>query len=96
MTAKSFGCVGVLDQGDHLAGIITDGDLRRHMGDGLIAKRVDDVMTSTPKTIRPQALVAEALGQMNAQAITCLFVVDDAWRPLGIIRLHDCLQAGVA
>jgi len=96
MTAKSFGCVGVLDDAERLAGIITDGDLRRHMGSRLLAERVDRVMTPTPKTIRPQALAAEALGQMNAQAITCLFVVDDVWRPLGIVRMHDCLHAGVA
>jgi arabinose-5-phosphate isomerase len=96
MTAKSFGCVGVLDDARRLAGIITDGDLRRHMGNRLLAEPVDRVMTPTPKTIRPQALAAEALGQMNAQAITCLFVVDDAWRPLGIVRMHDCLHAGVA
>jgi len=67
-----------------------------HLGDGLLAQRVERVMTATPKTIRPQALAAEALGQMNAQAITCLFAVDEAWRPLGIVRIHDCLHAGVA
>jgi len=95
MTAKSFGCAGVTDAGGRLVGIVTDGDLRRHMGGALLAKRVDDVMTPTPKTIRPQALAAEAVGQMNAQAITSLFVVDEAWRPLGILHIHDCLRAGV-
>jgi len=96
MTAKSFGCVGVLDARERLLGIITDGDLRRHMGAGLLSARVDEVMTPTPKTIRPQALAAEALGQMNAQAITCLFVVDEMRRPLGIVSMHDCLRAGIA
>jgi arabinose-5-phosphate isomerase len=96
MTAKSFGCAGVTDEAGRLIGIITDGDLRRHMGDKLLAQPVETVMTPTPKTIRPQALAAEALGQMNEQAITSLFVVDDAWRPLGILHIHDCLRAGVA
>ena len=96
MTAKSFGCAGVTDEAGRLIGIVTDGDLRRHMGEALLTARVETVMTPTPKTIRPQALAAEALGQMNAQAITSLFVVDDAWRPLGILHIHDCLRAGVA
>jgi arabinose-5-phosphate isomerase len=96
ITAKSFGCVGIIDEAGRLVGIVTDGDLRRHMGVSLLAERVETVMTPTPKTIRPQALVAEALGLMNAQAITSLFVVDDAWRPLGILHIHDCLRAGVA
>ncbi|HUN47751.1 MAG TPA: KpsF/GutQ family sugar-phosphate isomerase [Stellaceae bacterium] len=95
MTAKSFGCAGVVDAAGRLLGIVTDGDLRRHMGSALLVQRVDDVMTPTPKTIRPQALAAEAVGQMNAQAITSLFVVDETWRPLGILHLHDCLRAGV-
>ncbi len=96
ITAKSFGCAGVTDEAERLIGIVTDGDLRRHMGEALLAERVETVMTPTPKTIRPQALAAEALGQMNAQAITSLFVVDDAWHPLGILHIHDCLRAGVA
>ena len=96
ITAKSFGCAGVTDEAGRLIGIVTDGDLRRHMGTALLAERVETVMTPTPKTIRPQALAVEALGQMNAQAITSLFVVDDAWRPLGILHIHDCLRAGVA
>ena len=96
ITAKSFGCAGVTDEAGRLIGIITDGDLRRHMGSALLAERVETVMTQTPKTIRPQALAAEALGQMNAQAITSLFVVDDTWHPLGILHIHDCLRAGVA
>jgi arabinose-5-phosphate isomerase len=96
ITTKSFGCAGVIDEAGRLIGIITDGDLRRHMGSKLLAERVETVMTQTPKTIRPQALAAEALGQMNAQAITSLFVVDDTWHPLGILHIHDCLRAGVA
>ena len=96
MTAKSFGCVGVTDARGRLVGIVTDGDLRRHMGDHLLRSTVEEVMNRQPKTIRPQALAAEALGQMNAHAITSLFVVDEAQRPLGILHIHDCLRAGVA
>lgn len=96
MTAKSFGCVGVTDEAGKLVGIVTDGDLRRHMGDALLRSAVDAVMNPQPKTIRPQALAAEALGQMNAQAITSLFVVDEERRPLGILHIHDCLRAGIA
>jgi arabinose-5-phosphate isomerase len=96
MTQKSFGCVGVTDEGGKLVGIITDGDLRRHMGDDLLRAAVDKVMSGRPKTIRPQALAAEALGQMNAASITSLFAVDEKRRPLGILHIHDCLRAGIA
>jgi arabinose-5-phosphate isomerase len=95
MTAKTFGCVGVLDAAGRLAGIVTDGDLRRHMGAGLLGATVDEVMSRQPKTIRPRALAAEALGSMNAHKITNLFVLDEEARPTGIIRMHDCLRAGV-
>jgi arabinose-5-phosphate isomerase len=96
MTAKSFGCVGITDPDGRLEGIVTDGDLRRHMGDKLLRSTVEVVMSGSPKTIRPQALAAEALGQMNNQAITSLFVLDEEKRPLGILHIHDCLRAGVA
>ena len=96
ISEKSFGCVGVVDAKGKLIGIVTDGDLRRHMGDGLLSTRVDQVMSQHPKTIRAEALAAEALGQMNAQAITSLFALDDEQRPLGIIHIHDCLRAGIA
>ena len=96
MSEKTFGCVGVTDPSRRLVGIITDGDLRRHMTDDLLRSIVDQVMTKQPKTIRPQALAAEALGRMNQQAITSLFAVDDESRPLGIVRIHDCLRAGIA
>jgi arabinose-5-phosphate isomerase len=93
ITAKRFGCAGVVE-GGRLLGIITDGDLRRHMGTGLFDQAAARIMTPTPVTIRPQALAAEALGLMNARAITSLFVVEDE-RPVGILHIHDCLQAGV-
>jgi arabinose-5-phosphate isomerase len=96
MTTKSFGCVGVTDDAGKLIGIVTDGDLRRHMGDDLLRSPVDKVMSGRPKTIRPQALAAEALGQMNAASITSLFAVDEKRRPVGIVHIHDCLRAGIA
>jgi arabinose-5-phosphate isomerase len=94
MTAKTFGCVGAIDGEGRLTGIITDGDLRRHMGKDLLAMRADEVMTHAPMTIRASALAAEALGIMNDRSITSLFVLEDE-RPIGIIRLHDCLRAGL-
>jgi arabinose-5-phosphate isomerase len=96
MSAKSFGCVGVTDGGKRLVGIVTDGDLRRHMGDDLLRSSVDLVMNRQPKTIRLHALAAEALGRMNHEKITSLFAVDTELRPLGILHIHDCLRAGIA
>ena len=94
MTNNGFGCVGVVTEAGLLAGIITDGDLRRHL-DGLLERTAGEVMTAAPKAIRPGALGAEALGVMNASAITNLFVVEDG-RPVGILHIHDCLRAGLA
>jgi arabinose-5-phosphate isomerase len=95
MSAKGFGCVGVIGGDDQLMGIVTDGDLRRHMGDTLLTARVEDVMTYRPKTIRPDQLVSEALEVLNAMKITALFVVD-AGRPVGILHIHDALRIGAA
>jgi arabinose-5-phosphate isomerase len=95
MSQKSFGVVGVLDQDGRLGGIVTDGDLRRHMA-GLLERRVDEVMTRNPLTIGPDELAERALSVMNARKITCLFVVDPAGMPQGILHIHDCLRAGVA
>ncbi len=95
MTSKRFGCIGVVDGDGRLAGIITDGDLRRNMGPDLLSRRAGEVSTANPKSIRPEALASEALGFMNASAITSLFVVEDD-RPVGILHVHDCLRAGVA
>jgi len=95
MTAKSFGCVGIVDGEGRLSGIITDGDLRRHMADGLLRRAASEVMTAQPKTIRPNALAAEALAEMNERKITSLFVVDGD-RPVGLVHVHDLLRAGVA
>lgn len=95
MSEKGFGCVGVVKK-DKLAGIITDGDLRRHMRDDLLRQSAEKVMTSNPKTIGPNMLAAEALAIMNAKNITALFAVDDAGAPVGIVHIHDLLRAGVA
>ncbi len=95
MTAKRFGSVAVTDEQGMLEGIITDGDLRRHMEQALLSKTAREVMTPNPLTIRPQALAAEALNVMNEKAITVLFVVEQG-RPVGILHIHDLLRAGVA
>lgn len=95
MTAKGFGCAGVCDPSGKILGVITDGDLRRNMTPELLDLRADQVMTPDPKVIRRKALGAEALGKMNATAITCLFVVEDN-TPVGIIHVQDCLRAGIA
>jgi arabinose-5-phosphate isomerase len=96
MTRSGFGCVGVIDDGGELIGIITDGDLRRHMGPGLMESPVADVMTPDPKTIGPNALAVEALSVMNMSAhpFTALLVVEDR-KPIGILSVHDLLRAGV-
>jgi arabinose-5-phosphate isomerase len=96
MTEKRFGCVGACDAEGRLVGIITDGDLRRHMDDRLLARTVAEIMRAEPKTVTPAHLAAEALGLMNRFAITALFVVDDAACPTGFLHMHDCLRAGVA
>lgn len=96
MSRRGFGVVGVVDAAGALVGIVTDGDLRRNM-DGLLGKRVADVMTHQPRTIRTTALASEALGIMNARKITSLFATtpEAPERPAGILHVHDCLRAGV-
>ena len=95
MSSKGFGCVGIVDGDKRLTGVITDGDLRRHMGDGLISAKAGAIMTAAPKTTRPGLLAGEALAKMNETKITSLFVVDDDGRPVGLLHVHDCLRAGV-
>ncbi|WP_114286832.1 KpsF/GutQ family sugar-phosphate isomerase [Candidatus Halocynthiibacter alkanivorans] len=95
ISQKGFGVVGVTDNGA-LTGIVTDGDLRRHM-DGLLDHTAGEVMTVAPTTIAPGALAEEAVAVMNERKITCLFVVDPDGdgAPEGILHIHDCLRAGV-
>lgn len=95
MTAKRFGCVGLTDENGRLAGVITDGDLRRNMSDALLAQTAEQVMTTGAQTAGPDMLASEALGLMNTRSITNLFVVEGG-RPVGILHVHDCLRAGVA
>lgn len=93
MTGKGFGVVGVTDAAGQLAGIITDGDLRRHMS-GLLDHSAGEVMTRNPCTIAPGALAGAAVAEMDKRKITSLFAVEDR-RPVGIIHVHDCLRAGL-
>jgi len=103
MTSDKFGVagyVGVVDKSGSLIGIITDGDLRRHMEDNLLNKRAEDVMTRKPKTVSPDILASEALTFMNARPpkVTYLFVVDpkdELRRPVGFLSVHDILRAGL-
>ena len=94
MTEKALGCLGVVDEHGLLKGIITDGDLRRHMGNGLLEQRAGEIMTPEPKTVSPDLLASAALEMLNASKITTLFVVEDG-RPVGIIHVHDLLRVGV-
>jgi len=95
MSAKGFGCVGITDGAGALAGIITDGDLRRHMQPGLLDLAVEEVMTRRPTTLTPDRLASEALEVLNAMKRTVLFVVDGR-RAVGLVHMHDLLRAGVA
>lgn len=101
MTECRFGCVGIVDAERRLIGIITDGDLRRHMDQSLLNCKAGDIMTGSPRTIRSNALAAEAVAFMNTSnpPFLCVFVVDEdgpAEKPIGILHMHDCLRAGVA
>jgi arabinose-5-phosphate isomerase len=95
MTSKGFGCVGIVDNKGQIAGIVTDGDLRRQMRPDLMTALVDEVMTRNPKTIDRDTLAGEALEMLNSSKITAL-IVTDANKPVGIVHLHDLLRAGVA
>ena len=99
MTEKGFGCLGIIDPQEQLIGIITDGDLRRHMSADLLNKATGDIMTPNPQTILSSKLTAEALNIMNANKIQCLFVCDDkqtAKKPIGLVRVLDLLRIGTA
>ena len=94
MTSKSFGCVGIVDDKGVLIGVVTDGDLRRHMGKDLLTIPTRDIMTKNPKTAPATLLASAALELINASRITALFVVDDG-KPVGIVHVHDLLRAGI-
>jgi arabinose-5-phosphate isomerase len=95
MTSKGFGCVGIVDSRGLLVGIVTDGDLRRHMGPDLMSALVENVMTKAPKTVARETLASEALEMLNSSKVTALLVTD-AGKPVGIVHFHDFLRAGVA
>jgi arabinose-5-phosphate isomerase len=100
MAKGRLGCVGIVDAAGGLCGIITDGDLSRHLdSENFLSRSAAAVMTKNPKIANPEQLAAEALAFMNEKAITRLFVIatgDTAKKPLGIVHIHDCLRAGVA
>ncbi len=96
MSGKGFGCVGVVDADGRLAGIVSDGDLRRHMRPDLLTQTAESIMTRSPKTVRETALAVEALELINRSKITALFVLDAAGQPAGIVHIHDLLRIGVA
>ncbi|WP_312525452.1 KpsF/GutQ family sugar-phosphate isomerase [Paracoccus sp. (in: a-proteobacteria)] len=93
ISQKGFGVTGVADEAGQLVGIITDGDLRRHM-DGLLSRTAAEVMTRNPRTISPQALSEAALAEMQDRKITSLFVVENG-KPVGFLHIHDFLRTGV-
>lgn len=93
ISQRGYGVTGVTGAGGELVGIITDGDLRRHM-DGLLDRSAAEVMTPKPRTIRPDQLAEAALSEMQSRKITCLFAVEDGL-PRGILHIHDCLRAGI-
>src|SRR5215218_4607682 len=95
MSAKGLGCVCIVDEANEAVGIITDGDLRRHMRPDLLTASVDDVMTRQPKTVPPSMLATEMIEVLNTRKITTL-VVTEADKVVGIVHLHDLLRAGVA
>jgi arabinose-5-phosphate isomerase len=98
MSSKGFGTVGFTNQAGHLIGILTDGDLRRHMSPDLLTKKSFEVMTPDPKVISPTILAEEALALMNKQQITSFFVADekgDPRKPIGFLHIHDCLRIGL-
>ncbi|SEN09430.1 arabinose-5-phosphate isomerase [Loktanella fryxellensis] len=94
ISQRGFGVAGILSDDGQLAGIITDGDLRRHM-QGLLDHTAEQVMTRNPTTVRSDALAETAVAVMNDRKITCLFAVDAGGQVAGILHIHDCLRAGV-
>lgn len=98
MSTKGFGCIGVRAEDGTLAGIVTDGDLRRNMSANLTSQSVDHVMTRFPMTVEPDTLASEALRRMTAgsRKITQLFVCEAEGKPVGLLHIHDLLRAGVS
>jgi arabinose-5-phosphate isomerase len=95
MTSKHLGCTGVIDNSQSLIGIVTDGDLRRHIGQNFLEQTAADLMTKNPIVTSDETLAVEAIAVMNKKSITSLFVLDDQKKIVGILHLHDCLRSGV-
>ena len=94
MTSKRLGCVGFVDESGNLAGILTDGDLRRCLSPDILSKKALDVMTINPKVISPDSMASEAVKLMHDKKITNLFAVENG-TPVGVIHIHDCLNSGI-
>lgn len=97
MAAGRMGCVGVVDPAGDLIGIVTDGDIRRNLVRDLVDRSAGEIMTKNPRVVHPEQLAAEALAFMNELKITQVLVLpsDGSRKPLGMLHIHDCLQAGV-
>lgn len=96
LSRKHFGCVGVLDGDGRLCGIVTEGDMARNLTRNLADLAVDDIMTKTPKTVKPTMLATAALALLNQHHIGALIVIDEDNRPVGLVHFHDLLRIGVA
>ncbi len=101
ISEKGFGCIALVNKNGTLAGLVTDGDIRRNLKDGLLTKQAKDIMTRNPMVANPDMLVAEAMAVMNdlkntGRKITALIVIDAEGKPVGLLHLHDCLRAGFA
>ena len=95
MTKKRFGCLGVISKNNKLVGIITDGDLRRHMSNGILEKKTSFIMTKNPKTVDEDIFAIEALNIMKKNKITQVFVTKNN-KPIGILHIHDCIELELA
>lgn len=98
MTSKHLGCTGVIDDNNNLIGIITDGDLRRHISNNFLQQKAREAYTKNPVTVTPETLAVEAIALMNKKAITNLFVVEtnnNHLKVIGILHIHDCLRVGL-
>jgi arabinose-5-phosphate isomerase len=94
MTSKHLGCTAVVDNDNKMIGIITDGDLRRHLNQNFFAEIAENIMTKNPITIIKESLAIEAFTLMNKKSITSIFVLENH-KIIGVLHLHDCLKAGI-
>ena len=95
ISSKGLGCAIVIDADGRLCGLVTDGDLRRHMSDSLLSMTAEEIMTKKPKTIAPDALVAEALEMVDSRKLNSLIVVQEG-KPVGLLHVLDLLRIGAA